>query len=145
MLETLAGRLKWERTEDGIRVEMPDPAPFAEFLGLAVVAAFPFVVYALFGGFRRPPRDWWALVIVVAVASLLTVPHGIEIRGRKRLLILTSTALTVTTIERCPKSRAVDLHRLEPAFQSARFLDGERIPPANPSADRQHLRDMDNR
>ncbi len=105
MLETLAGRLKWERTEDGIRVEMPDPAPFAEFLGLAVVAAFPFVVYALFGGFRRPPRDWWALVIVVAVASLLTVPHGIEIRGRKRLLILTSTALTVTTIERCPKSR----------------------------------------
>jgi hypothetical protein len=104
MLETLAGRLKWERTEDGIRVEIPDPALFAEFLGIAVAAGLPFVVYGLFGGFHGPARGW-VLAIVGAVGLLLATPHGMELVGRKRLVILTSAALTVTILERCGESR----------------------------------------
>jgi hypothetical protein len=45
MLETLAGRLKWERTEDGIRVEMPEPASFADIFAIVFVTGLPFVIY----------------------------------------------------------------------------------------------------
>jgi hypothetical protein len=104
MLEMLAGRLKWERKEDGIRVEIPEPASFAEFLAIVIVAGLPFVVYGLFGGFHGPARGW-VLAIVGAVALLLVTPYGMELVGRKRLVILTPATLTVTFLQRCAKSR----------------------------------------
>jgi hypothetical protein len=104
MLESLAGRLKWERTEGGIHVEIPDPASSAEFLGIVIAAGLPFVVYGLLGGSYVSARPW-VLTIVCAVSLLLAAPHGMELVGRKRLVILTSAVLTVTTIERCPTSR----------------------------------------
>ena len=104
MLETLAGRLKWERTEDGIRVEMPEPASFADIVAIVIVAGLPFVVYGLFGGFDDPARGW-VLAIVGAVALFLAIPLGTELVGLKRLVILTSAALTVTTSHPCARSR----------------------------------------
>jgi hypothetical protein len=104
MLETLAGRLKWERTEDGIRVEIPDPASFADFLGIIVAAALPFVVYSFFEGYHWSANPWF-LTIVCAVSLLLAVPNGMELVGRKRLVILTSAALKETSLERCAKGR----------------------------------------
>ena len=104
MLETLEGRLKWERTEDGIRVEIPEPASFAELVAIVVVAGLPFVVCGLLGGFHGPARGW-VLAIVGAVALLLAAPLGMELVGRKRLVILTSAALTVTILQRCAESR----------------------------------------
>jgi hypothetical protein len=92
MLETLAGRLNWERTEDGIRVEIPEPALFKDFAGTVFVA----VVFVLLIGSDVSARSWvWA--IVGAGALLLAISLGIELVGRKRLVILTSAALTVTT------------------------------------------------
>jgi hypothetical protein len=104
MLESLAGKLKWERTADGIRVEIPDPASFADFLGIIVAAALPFVVYSFFEGYHWAANPL-VLAVVCAVSLLLAVPNGIELVGRKRLVILTSTALTETSIERCAKGR----------------------------------------
>ncbi len=104
MLESLVGRLKWERTENGIRVEIPDPASSAEFLGIIIAAALPVVVCGLFGGFNGPTRGW-VLAIVGAVGLLLVAPHGMGLVGRKRLVILTSAALTVTILQRCAESR----------------------------------------
>jgi hypothetical protein len=104
MLETLAGRLKWERTEDGIRVEMPDPTSFAEFLGAALGAGLPFVVYSLLRISIGPARGW-VLEIVGAVWLLLAAARCMELVGRKRLVTLTSAALTVTILQRCSKIR----------------------------------------
>ena len=104
MLETLAGRLKWERTEDGIRIEIPEPASFADIVAIVIVAGLPFVVYGLFGGFDDPARNW-ILEMFGAVALFLVIPVVRELVGRKRLVILTSTALTVTTSHPCAKNR----------------------------------------
>lgn len=104
MLESLAGRLKWERTEDGIRVEIPDPASFADFLGIIVAAALPFFVYRFFEGFHWSANPS-VLVIVCSVSLLCAVPNGIALVGRKRLVILTSATLTETSIESCAKGR----------------------------------------
>jgi hypothetical protein len=104
MLETLAGRLNWERTEDGIRVEMPDPASFAEFVAIVIVAGLPFIVYGLLRIFIGPARGW-ALDIAAAVGLLLAIPQCVELVGRKRLVILTPATLTVTILQRCAKGR----------------------------------------
>ena len=104
MLESLAGKLKWERTADGIRVEIPDPASFADFLGIIVAAALPFVVYSFFEGYHWAANPL-VLAVVCAVSLLLAVPNGIELVGRKRLVILTSGALTVTTSHPCAEGR----------------------------------------
>jgi hypothetical protein len=104
MLETLAGRLKWERGEDGIRVVIPDPASSAEFLGIAVAVGLPFVVYRLLEGSHGPARGW-VLAVAGSVALLLATRLRMELVGRKRQVILTSASLTVTTLERCWKSR----------------------------------------
>jgi hypothetical protein len=104
MLETLAGRLKWERTEVGIRVEMPEPASFADIVAIVIVAGLPFVIYGLFEGFHESARGW-VLAIVGAVALFLAIPLGTELVERKRLVILTTTALIVTTTHPCARSR----------------------------------------
>jgi len=104
MLETLAGRLKWERTEDGIRVEIPEPASFAEFVGIVVVAGLPFTVDGLPAGFHGPAGSW-ILAIVGAESLLLATLCGMLLVGRKRLVTLTSTALTVTSLQHRAKSR----------------------------------------
>jgi hypothetical protein len=104
MLEILSGRLKWERTEDGIRVEMPEPALFAEFLGIAIASGLPLFVYGLFGGFHRPAQSW-GLAIVCALALLLALPNVVELVKRKKLVILTSASLTVTTSHPCAEGR----------------------------------------
>jgi hypothetical protein len=104
MLETLAGRLKWERTEDGIRVEILEPASFADFEAIVVVAGLPFVVYGLLGGSHGAARSW-VLAIVGVVALLLATPLAMGLVGRKRLVILTSATLTVTTSHPCAASR----------------------------------------
>jgi hypothetical protein len=104
MLETLAGRLKWERTGDGIHVEMPEPALFAEFLGIAIALGLPFVVYGLFGSFEDPARSW-GLKMVGMVVVFMAILLGQELVGRKRLVILTSDALTVTTSHPCEVGR----------------------------------------
>jgi hypothetical protein len=104
MLETLAGRLKWERTEDGIRVEMPEPASFADIFAIVFVTGLPFVIYGLFGGFDDPARSW-TLALVGAVVLFLAITLGTELVGRKRLIILTSVDLTVTNTHPCAKSR----------------------------------------
>ena len=104
MLETLAGRLKWERTEDGIRMEMPEPASFPDIVAIVIVAGLPFVVYGLFGGFDDPARSW-ILEMVGAAALFLAIPLGMELVGRKRLVNLTSATLTATTSHPCAESR----------------------------------------
>jgi hypothetical protein len=104
VLESLAGRLKWERTEDGIRVEIPDPVSFADFLGIIVAAALPFVAYRFFEGYPWSANPW-GLATVCAVSLLWAVPNGIALVGRKRLVILTSAALTETSLESCAKGR----------------------------------------
>ena len=104
MLETLAGRLKWERTDDGIRVEIPEPVSFAEVFAIVIVAGLPFVVYGLFGGFDDPARGW-GFAIIGAVALLLAVLFSKEFVRRKKLVILTSDALTVSTTDDCARSR----------------------------------------
>ena len=104
MLDTLVGRLKWERREDGIRVEMPEPASFADIVAIVIVSGTPFVVYGLFGGFDDPARSW-ILEMVGAVALFLAIPLVTELVGRKRLVILTSGALTVTTSHPCAEGR----------------------------------------
>ena len=104
MLEPLAGRLRWERIADGIRVEMPEPASFADIVAIVIVSGTPFVVYGLFGGFDDPARSW-ILEMVGAVALFLAIPLVTELVGRKRLVILTSAALTVTTSHPCAEGR----------------------------------------
>jgi len=104
MFEPLAGRLKWERTEDGIRVETPEPASFAEIVGIAGAAGLPFIVYDLLRVFVGPARGW-VLAMVGAAGLLLAISIGMELAGRKRLMILTSASLTVTILDRCGKSR----------------------------------------
>ena len=104
MLEMLAGRLKWERTEDGIYVEMPEPASFADILAIVIVAGLPFIVYGLWGGFDDPARSW-ILEMVGAVALFLAISLVTELVGRKRLVILTPAALTVTTSHPCEEDR----------------------------------------
>ena len=104
MLETLTGRLKWEQTEDGIRVEFPEPASFADILAIVIVAALPFAVYGLSGGSYGFEGNW-GLAMAGAVSLLLAVPLSKELVERKRLVTLTSTALTVTTSHPCEKGR----------------------------------------
>jgi hypothetical protein len=104
MLETLAGRLKWERAEDGIRVEMPEPGLFTDIIAIVIIFGLPFVVYGLFGDFDDPARSW-ILEIVGAVELFLAIPLGTELVGRKRLVILTSSDLTVTTSHPCAECR----------------------------------------
>ena len=104
MLETLVGRLKWERIENGIRVEMPYPALFEEIVGIVIAAGLPIFVYGLFGGFHGPRRGW-VMAIVGAMALYLAIYSSMQFVGRKWLVILTSAALTVTTSQRCTESR----------------------------------------
>jgi len=104
VMETLAGRLKWERTEDGIRVEMPGPASFATYVGTAAVAGFPFIVYGLLRILIGPQRGW-VLAIAGGAGLLLAISIGMELVGRKRLLTLTPAALTVVNLEWCAVSR----------------------------------------
>jgi len=128
MLESLAGRLKWERIDDGIRVEMPDSVPFAEFLGTAFVAGLPFIVYGLLRIFIEPARGW-VLAVLGAVGLLLALPHGMELVERKRLVILTSDALTVTTSDRCAESRTELIHRVRNLRSNPRVsLTGNEYP-----------------
>jgi hypothetical protein len=104
MLETLAGRLKWERTEDGIYVEIPYPALFTDFLGNAIVAALPFMVYGLIGVFDGAVQSW-NFTLVCAVSLLIATMLGMELVRRKSLVILTTSALTVTTSHPCEAGR----------------------------------------
>ena len=104
MLEPLAGRLKWERTGDGIRVELPGPAEFAEFLAIVILAGLPFIAYGLLRIFINPAPGW-VFAVLGAVGLLLAASGVMNFVGRKRLVILTPAALTVTTTERCAQSR----------------------------------------
>ncbi|MDR3774989.1 MAG: hypothetical protein P4L26_16665 [Terracidiphilus sp.] len=104
MLDTLVGRLKWERTEDGIRVEMPGPAEFAELLAIVILAGLPFVVYGLLRIFIEPAPGW-VIAVLGGVGLLLAASGVMNLVGRKRLLIMNPAALTVTTSESCARSR----------------------------------------
>lgn len=111
MLEPLAGRLKWEPTADGIRVEIPDPGLFSEFLGSATFAALPLMAYGLFGGFHGLTRGW-VLAILGAVGLLMAAPYSRTLMGRKRFVIVTPTALTVTILENCAERRTQPTYTL---------------------------------
>jgi hypothetical protein len=104
MLETLAGRLKWERSADGIRVEMPEPASFADIAAIVIVAGLPFIVYGVLRIFIEPARGW-VLAELGAGELLLAISLGMELVGRKRLVIVTSDSLTVTTSHPCAEGR----------------------------------------
>jgi hypothetical protein len=104
MLETLAGRLKWERIEDGIRVEMSESASFVDIAAIVTVAGLPFLIYGVLRIFIEPARGW-VLAELGAVALSLAIFLGTELVGRKRLVVLTSDSLTVTTTHPCARGR----------------------------------------
>jgi len=83
---------------------MPEPVSSADIVAIVIVAGLPFVVYGLFGGFEDPAQRW-ILELVCVVALLLAILPGKELMGRKRLMILTSDALTVTTSHPCAEGR----------------------------------------
>ncbi len=82
MLEKLAGRLKWERTGNGIRVVIPVRFPFMAVLSGMGVISLPFCVVSIFdklGGVTGPlpvATIWVGLILgVMQMMIFFTTKH----------------------------------------------------------------------
>jgi hypothetical protein len=83
MLETLAGRLRWERTEDGIRVEIPVRVPwlltFISGIGMFTLPRFTVEIFSKSMGFTSPASFapvWMGLCLgVIWFTMIFTIKH----------------------------------------------------------------------
>jgi hypothetical protein len=107
MLETLAGRLKWERTGDGIRVELPAPLDWPNTCRVIVPLAFAeCLIIWVSHGFH--PTSTVVGVFTISFALLYAAPRIWQILARRTILTPTPAemALNRGTLE-CRWNRRV--------------------------------------
>lgn len=100
MLERLAGRIKWERMDDGIRVEMPGTMdrrniPYS-LLRIVLIASLYFILASLldwwnpFNDSHRIPMRW---VMLISAALVYGVSECVRVSRSKTVLTLTPSHL----------------------------------------------------
>lgn len=96
MLETLAGRLKWEHTGNGIRVELPAQFTWPNVLrrvgGWLLYWALIFSLMILLDELRGHPVYWG---VVLLFAPLYAVIGIWQILARRTVLILSPDEMTI--------------------------------------------------
>ncbi|MFZ1084757.1 MAG: hypothetical protein WAN35_07330 [Terracidiphilus sp.] len=100
MLETLAGRLKWERIDDGMRVELPAPLDWPNVRRTVGSWMLTWLFYYLLISFMRGIRhgiddarkDW---AIFLAFLPLYMAGGFYKILARRTILTLTPADMTL--------------------------------------------------